>query len=170
VSRVRSFPPLAGISCRLLVLGTMPGRESLRQRQYYAHPRNAFWPIMAPLAGVAADAPYGERTVALVAAGIAVWDVLRSCERPGSLDSDIDPATLRPNDFGRFFRRHPAIRTVCFNGSTAERLYRRHVAAQGHASPALRYLRLPGTSPANAALPLPAKRRAWHAAVRAALA
>lgn len=170
MSRVRSFPPLAAPHCRVLVLGTMPGRESLRQRQYYAHPRNAFWPIMAAFAGFAVDAPYAERAAAIVAAGIAVWDVLRSCDRPGSLDSAIDPATLRPNDFRRFFREHPRVATVCCNGATAERLFRRHVLAGNEGLQRLHCVRLPGTSPAHATLGLPAKQRAWHAALRAALA
>jgi hypoxanthine-DNA glycosylase len=147
----------------------MPGRESLRQRQYYAHPRNAFWPIMAAITGVPAGAPYAERTAALAAAGIAVWDVLRCCERPGSLDSNIDPATARANDFQRFFRRQPGIRTVCFNGAMAERLFRRHITAPDGPT-AMHYVRLPGTSPAHAALSLAAKRRAWHQALHQALA
>jgi hypoxanthine-DNA glycosylase len=153
----------------VLVLGTMPGRESLRRGEYYAHPRNAFWPIMASVAGFPVDAPYATRTAALVAAGIAVWDVLQSCDRPGSLDTAIDPATLRPNDFLRFFREHPRVTTVCFNGTTAERLFRRHVMGDDERLRRLACVRLPGTSPAHAALGLPAKQRAWHAALRTAL-
>jgi len=170
VSRVSGFPPLAAPHCRVLVLGTLPGRESLRQQQYYAHPRNAFWPIMAAWAGFAVTAPYAARAAALVTAGIAVWDVLQSCHRPGSLDSAIDGATLEPNDFRHFFRAHPRVATICCNGATAERLFRRHVLAGNATVQRLHCRRLPGTSPAHAALDLPAKQRAWHAALQAALA
>ncbi len=166
---VAGFPPLSAPHCRVLVLGTMPGQESLRRQQYYAHPRNAFWPILATFTGTDPGAGYAARAAAVVGAGIAVWDVLAACERPGSLDRDIDPATARPNDFRRFFRAHPGITTVCCNGSTAAQLFRRHVQAAG-AAPAVALVTLPSTSPAHAGLPVPAKQRAWHRALAAALA
>jgi hypoxanthine-DNA glycosylase len=166
---VASFPPLSAPYCRVLVLGTMPGRESLRQQQYYAHPRNAFWPILGAFTGTAPGAAYAARVAALVGAGIAVWDVLAACERPGSLDRDIDPASARPNDFVAFFRAHPAITTVCCNGGTAARLFRRYVVTPG-GTPPLPLVTLPSTSPAHAGLPVAAKQRAWHRALAAALA
>ena len=82
---LRSFPPVVGAGARLLVLGSMPGAASLAARQYYAHPRNAFWPILAAWCGVAVDAPYTARVDALARAGIALWDVAQSAIRPGSL-------------------------------------------------------------------------------------
>lgn len=166
---VASFPPLSAPHCRVLVLGTMPGRESLRRQEYYAHPRNAFWPILAAFTGTDPGADYATRVAAAVGAGIAVWDVLAACERPGSLDRDIDPATARPNDLRGFLRQHPAITTVCCNGGTAARLFRRHVLATG-ATPPLAVVPLPSTSPAHAGLPVAAKQRAWHHALAAALA
>ena len=83
MSRVHSFPPLADAQARLLILGSMPGRASLQANQYYAHPRNAFWPIMGSLIGFAADDPYQRRCDALLAAGVALWDVMASCRRQG---------------------------------------------------------------------------------------
>jgi hypoxanthine-DNA glycosylase len=166
---VASFPPLSAPHCRVLILGTVPGQASLRRQQYYAHPRNAFWPILAAFTATDPGSAYTDRAAAVVGAGIAVWDVLAACERPGSLDRDIDPASARPNDFVAFFREHPAITTVCCNGGTAAQLFRRHVLA-GDAAPAVNLVQLPSTSPAHAGLPAAAKQRAWHRALAAALA
>lgn len=152
-----SFPPIANEQARVLVLGTMPGKASLLAQQYYAHPRNGFWPIMGAVLGFDAQAPYAQRTVSLSAQGVALWDVLQSCVRSSSLDSDIDASSIVVNDFSSFLARHPHIHTVCFNGATAEALYRRHVKA-----PALPILRLPSTSPAHAAMSLAAKTEAWR--------
>lgn len=166
---VASFPPLSAPHSRVLVLGTMPGRESLRRQQYYAHPRNAFWPILAAFTGTDPGSAYADRAAAVVGAGIAVWDVLAACERPGSLDRDIDTASARPNDFVAFFREHPAITAVCCNGGTAAQLFRRYVVTPGGTRP-LALVTLPSTSPAHAGLPVAAKQRAWHRALAAALA
>lgn len=160
MSRVQSFPPIADAGARILILGSMPGQESLRANQYYAHPRNAFWPIMGELAGAMPALPYEQRTLKLRAAGIALWDVLASCTRPGSLDSDIAPDSIHPNDFAAFFGTHPHISRVYFNGTMAEQSFRKHVLPQlGHLT--LRLQRLPSTSPANASLRLEQKLEAW---------
>lgn len=123
----------------------MPGVASLNAHQYYAHPRNAFWRIVGELYGFDAAAPYDDRVAALTGAGIAVWDVLRSCRRKGSLDSAVEPESMVPNDFGALFATHPTITQVCFNGAAAETNYRRLVDP----GPATRYSRLPSTSPAH---------------------
>jgi TDG/mug DNA glycosylase family protein len=161
---VRSFAPIAPRNSSLLILGSMPGLASLAARQYYAHPRNVFWPIMATLLGFEAQAAYSLRVSALRTSGVALWDVLRSCKRAGSLDQAIEADDLAANDFADFLRRHRQITAVFFNGAAAETLYRRHVLpdVQGHA---LRYTRLPSTSPAHAALSFDAKLRAWRAAI-----
>jgi TDG/mug DNA glycosylase family protein len=96
-----------------------------------------------------------------------VWDVLRSCKRPGSLDSRIDPASVIANDFDTFFARHPTIERVCFNGAAAEALYRRHVVHTLAPTTQPRYVRLPSTSPANASVPVTEKVRLWRVAVLA---
>ena len=136
MAHVSSFPPIVGRSPRTLILGTMPGTASLDAQQYYAHPRNAFWGILADLLGFDAGLDYAARTRRLVDADIAVWDVLRSCKRPGSLDSNIEPASVIANDFDWFFARHPTVERVCFNGAAAEALYRRHVLQHARAGDA----------------------------------
>jgi len=160
MSRVQSFPPIADAGARILILGSMPGRESLRAGQYYAHPRNAFWPILGELAGAAPALPYEARALKLRAAGIALWDVLASCTRRGSLDADIDPDSIHPNDFAAFFRTHPHISRVYFNGTMAEQSFRKHVLPH-LVHPALHLRRLPSTSPANASLRYEQKLEAW---------
>src|SRR5688572_25418358 len=97
----------------------MPGERSLVASQYYAHPSNAFWPIVGGFCGVPDGASYAERTAALCKRGIALWDVLQCCERAGSLDSAIERASMRINPFLAFFRRHRGITTVLGNGGTA---------------------------------------------------
>ncbi|AGA91968.1 G:T/U mismatch-specific DNA glycosylase [Thioflavicoccus mobilis 8321] len=159
-----AFPPIVGDRPKTLILGSMPGEASLRRQQYYGHPSNAFWPIMAGLLGIAPNADYAERTAALVAAGIALWDVMAECERRGSLDTAIRPASIRVNDFQAFFDTHTDIDLVAFNGGTAEREYHRRV--QPGLSPAAQTIatcRLPSTSPAYAGMSLADKARAWHA-------
>jgi hypoxanthine-DNA glycosylase len=160
---IQSFPPIATPAARVLILGTMPGRESLRARQYYAHPQNAFWRIVGELLGFEPALDYAARTDRVRTAGIAVWDVLRSCTRTGSLDAAIEAASAVPNDFGTFLAAHPQIRRICFNGATAEALFAKHVRPGLAAGAKIRYLRLPSTSPAHAGLPFSAKLQAWRA-------
>jgi double-stranded uracil-DNA glycosylase len=161
--RVESFPPLVGPRCRVLVLGSMPGTASLTARGYYAHPRNAFWPIMAALTGVDAKAPYAQRTAQLVAAGVAVWDVCAVCVRPGSLDADIEPGSVVANDIPGLLRDHPAIQLVALNGGAAARMFRRLVEP---ALPrAVAVVALPSSSPAHAARSLADKEALWRAAL-----
>jgi hypoxanthine-DNA glycosylase len=140
----------------------MPGKESLRQRQYYAHPGNAFWKIVGEILGFDAGGNYDARASSLSAAGIALWDVLKSCTRESSLDSDIDNDTIVLNDFASFFASHPQIRRICFNGAKAEQLYHRHVLKLMGSRPEMEYVRLPSTSPAHAAITFEDKLRAWR--------
>ena len=95
--------------------------------QYYAQPQNGFWRIMGELFGAGPEVPYDARRQRLVAAGVAVWDVLAAGERAGSLDSAIVTASIVVNSFQAFFERHPDIRLVCCNGTKASELYRRYV-------------------------------------------
>lgn len=162
--RIASFAPVANPSAKILILGSIPGEASLAAGQYYAHPRNAFWPIMAELLGFAPDTPYTERLQALQQADIALWDVLHSCHRKGSMDTAIENDSVEVNNFDGFFAGHPGIRLVCFNGSMAERSYRQHVLKHGKHT-VMQYLRLPSTSPAHAALSLQQKMEIWRAAL-----
>ena len=167
MTRVRAFPPIVGRRARILVLGSLPGVASLRAGQYYAHPRNLFWPIMGALFGAAPTLPYRERVRALEAAGVCVWDVLAEATRPGSADAAIEAATARAHDIRGLLLRHRGVHTVAFNGGTAARLYRRLVLAQlpPVRVASLRHVTLPSTSPAHAALDGAAKLRAWRRAL-----
>lgn len=160
---VESFAPIARADARVLVLGSMPGAASLAAGRYYAHPRNAFWPIVGALCGFDPAAPYNERLVGLTAAGVALWDVLAACERPGSLDAAIDRATARTNDFVAFFAAHPHLCAVACNGGAAHDLFRRRVLPQLVAAGfGTKTIALPSTSPAHAGRSLAQKRVAWR--------
>jgi hypoxanthine-DNA glycosylase len=159
---VQGFPPISRPDARILILGSMPSRESLARQQYYAHPRNAFWPIISALLEIDSDV-YNERTAHVIRRGVAIWDVLQACFRTGSLDSAIDDRSLVANDFASFFQDHPRIHRVFFNGAKAEAVYRKHVlpGLPGPAA-ALQLQRLPSTSPAHASMSLQQKTAAWR--------
>jgi hypoxanthine-DNA glycosylase len=153
----RSFPPVVDAQARVLVLGTLPGEESLRRGEYYAHPRNLFWPIIFALFGEPPAMNYPERLAFLTTHRIAVWDVCEIGERERSADTTI--RRERPNAIDRLLDQHPLIRAVAFNGTTARRLYDRHFPRRR----ALTYLALPSTSPAHATIDFPAKLARWTA-------
>lgn len=164
---IRSFPPVYRQDARVLILGSMPGAASLDAAQYYAHPRNAFWPIMGALVDAGPDLPYPARLTRLVDAGIALWDVIGHCRRAGSLDSAIAADSVETNDLPALFAACPALTHVFFNGTAAEAAYRRHIDPAG-IDRTLRFSRLPSTSPAHAARSFADKLCAWQA-VRSAL-
>jgi hypoxanthine-DNA glycosylase len=156
------FPPIERPDARILVLGSLPGRKSIAEQQYYAHPQNAFWPIMREVFGI--EGEYHHRCVQLRARQVALWDVLKSSERPGSLDSDIRMNSAQPNDFGEFFKQHPAIELVAFNGRKAEQMFNRFVDS-AITPPTVAQIGLPSTSPAYAAMPFSGKLSAWRTAL-----
>lgn len=152
------FPPVAAPDARILILGSLPGQRSLEAAQYYAHRQNAFWRIMAELFGIAGD--YESRCIQLTQHGIALWDVLASSVRPGSMDADIKMKASMPNDFAEFLAAHAEITRICFNGRKAEEIFRRLVVPDlVAAGPML--VSLPSTSPAYAAMAVDQKRDAW---------
>lgn len=157
---LEGLPPIVGEGARVLILGSMPGALSLQRQEYYAHPRNAFWRITGELLWFDASAPYDERVAALRAAGVAVWDVLRLCRRPGSLDSAIDRNSMVANDFAGLFAEHPMIERVFFNGATAAKSFASLVSVDR----SMVYQRLPSTSPAHT-MSFAAKLAAWTAVV-----
>ncbi|HKL50693.1 MAG TPA: DNA-deoxyinosine glycosylase [Wenzhouxiangellaceae bacterium] len=162
--------PVYAESARVLVLGSMPGARSLQARAYYAHPRNAFWPIMAEILGMPPSLPYEQRIERLRKNGVALWDVIGKCRRSGSLDQKVEPDSIEVNDFGWLFQACPDLSLLAFNGRLAEKSFRRYVV-QG--LPArfgkIDQVCLPSTSPAHAALRFEQKRDAWAGALRPAL-
>lgn len=168
MSQVTGFPPVIDQRARVLVLGSMPGRVSLLEGQYYAMPRNAFWRIMGDLFGAGPELPYEDRLEALGRNRIALWDVLESCYRPGSLDSSIDSSSARPNDFENFIARYPEIRHLFFNGRKAEDIFMRAVFPRFEQKfPGKFYRALPSTSPAHAAMTYAEKLNQWSAVAAA---
>jgi TDG/mug DNA glycosylase family protein len=149
------LPPLFSPDPRILILGSFPSVLSLERQEYYGNPKNRFWAVMEKLFSIPPSLPYPERTALLTACGIALWDVVASCERPGSADSRIRNPV--PNDIAGFIRVHPSVRLIALNGSTAGRLYQRFCPVPG-----LNSVVLPSTSPAHAAMPFPEKVRAWE--------
>jgi hypoxanthine-DNA glycosylase len=143
-ARIYSFPPVIGAHPKTLILGSMPGVLSLEKGQYYAHPRNHFWPLMQEILGVPAVLPYAQRLAALKENHIALWDVLQSCQRQGSLDGAIKEEV--PNDFESLFSCYPDIRKVILNGGKAEASFRKKVLPTLLRPPAI-IIRLPSTSP-----------------------
>ena len=160
---IHSFKPVSDADASVLILGSMPGKKSLEQNQYYAHPLNAFWKIMGELVGAKPEISYEERLRVLKSSGIALWDVLASCERKTSLDSHIRKVSA--NDFALFFARHPHISQIFFNGSKAEQCFRKFVQDK-QTLPQLKFCRLPSTSPAHAGMRYEDKLQAWRAAIR----
>ena len=147
----------------MLILGSLPGRKSLEMQQYYAHPQNAFWKLITQILGAEWPLTYMRRVKLLTAHQIALWDVLAAAERPGSLDSAIVHASALANDFAAFYRAHPQIRLVCFNGRKAEELYRRFVLpGLSTEFGGLRYLSMPSTSPAHAGMTFAKKLERWR--------
>jgi hypoxanthine-DNA glycosylase len=156
------FPPIARPDARILVLGSLPGQKSIAEQQYYAHPQNAFWKIMGELYGIVGD--YASRCEQIVENRIALWDVLHSSVRPGSMDADIQLSSANANGFAAFLQQHQRIELIAFNGRKAEQMFARYVdpAAVGDH---IMQVGLPSTSPAYASMPFSGKLAAWRAAL-----
>jgi hypoxanthine-DNA glycosylase len=152
----RSFPPIVDARAKILVLGTLPGEESLRRGEYYAHPRNLFWPILFALFETDPVADYRAKLEFVMARRIALWDVVAAGEREASADASIRHE--RPNAIDALLDAHPRIGAVAFNGSGARRLHDRHFARRA----GLLYLALPSTSPAHARLGFAQKLEHWR--------
>ena len=159
--RVQSFDPIIGVQPRVLILGSMPGVESLKQQRYYAHPRNAFWPIMAALFDQQWPEEYPQRIAQLRRLPLILWDVLHSCHRPGSLDSSILADQQQANPIAELLQQYDSIRWIVFNGQTAEKLFRQHVLGSIDERSRFELIRLPSTSPAHASKNLQQKLEEW---------
>jgi double-stranded uracil-DNA glycosylase len=172
--RLRRIPmasclePLARPDARVLILGSIPGEASIAAGQYYAHERNIFWPLLEELLAGGAPLDYPARVEMVLRSRIALWDVISSANRAGSLDSAIKSASEVPNDIPGFLESHPGVTHVFFNGAKAETSFKRHVVDRlPYRKVELR--RLPSTSPANAAVSFETKLEAWRAVADAAV-
>ncbi len=162
MSSSQGFAPVARDDASVLILGSMPSVVSLQQYEYYAHPRNAFWKIIARLFEFPDNLSYQKRLHELQKHGLSLWDVIQSCERRGSLDSNINAQSVIGNDFAAFFERHPHIGHLFFNGSRAEQEYLRRVLPElPERLQQLPRTRLPSTSPAMASLSFEQKLHSW---------
>jgi TDG/mug DNA glycosylase family protein len=161
---VRSFPPVAAPDAEVLVLGSMPGKVSLARQQYYAHPQNLLWRFMGELFGAGPELEYEARLGKLREHKVSLWDVLKECYRESAMDADIVEESIVVNDFGGFFKNHPHIARVCFNGSKAEQAFRKYALPELNLE-GVELVRLPSTSPANASVPRAQKLAAWRAAL-----
>ena len=142
-SSIYSFAPIADCKSKVLILGTIPGKESLRMNAYYAHPQNTFWKIVFNLVDLPFSTDHDVRRNVLLQNNIALWDVLRTCERRSSLDNDI--RMEEPNDIHTFLSLHPGVVKIFFNGQGSARYFRKYFA-----DIALPNQVLPSTSPAHA--------------------
>ena len=158
IPHIYSFAPIEDAAAKVLILGSMLGKESLKAGQYYAHPRNAFRLIMGDLIGAKTALAYELRVQKLKASNIALWDVLASCKRHSSLDADTD--SISANDFEAFFLSHPNINHIFFNGAMAEKCFHEYVEL-AFESRLLQSQRLPSTSTANASMTFSQKLNVW---------
>lgn len=158
------FPPSIDADCHTLILGSMPGVASLKQQQYYAHPQNRFWPLMARLLGEASvPSAYAGRLHMLLRHHIALWDSIGTCKRDGSLDSAIK--NEQGNDFSALLKNYPAIRTICFNGGKSAQAFRRYNKTLLSRDD-LAFHALPSTSPANARWRMEMLAEEWSKVIR----
>ena len=114
----KSFNAQVATDCRILILGSMPGKTSLSEQQYYAHPRNAFWPIMQAILGIPSSMNYPQRIDAIKKYGVGLWDVYHQCYRPGSLDAAIDKRSVQFNAIGPLIKQLPNLSCIACNGQT----------------------------------------------------
>ncbi len=158
---VESFEPVIGKNPRVLILGSMPGIASLEAQQYYAHPRNGFWPIMAQLFDVQWSDNYEVRIQQVRNLPVVLWDTLKACHREGSLDSAISKEQLEANDIVGLLEQVTSIRLIAFNGGASEKYFKQTVAKLLPANLVLDQIRMPSTSPAHASKNLQQKLEEW---------
>lgn len=139
-----SFPPIADEKTEILILGSLPGEMSLELQQYYAHPRNRFWKVIAKITNSEIPENYEQKLSFLQQNRIGVWDVVQTAKRVGSLDTNI--LNEIPNDLESFINNHPSLKVIAFNGAKSRALFDKYFVRQSK----LKYLALPSTSPANA--------------------
>ena len=158
MNRGHSFMPLINPQSRMLIIGSLPGVESLRQQQYYAHPRNAFWRIVYAIHGDTLDDDYSLRCKFILSKNLALWDVCGSAKRIGSADAKM--VDVEPNDIAGLLSDYPNIRQIILNGRKAEKEYRRFFGKL-----TIPAVYAPSTSPALASMTFDEKLSAWRNAL-----
>lgn len=153
--------PIIGKRPEILILGSMPSQSSLQKQQYYGHPRNAFWPLLARLLGVELTKDYDANVNFAIQNKVAIWDVIAQCERQGSLDSAIIKGTETLNPIIELLDNTPSIRAIGLNGGLAATLFSRHCRPYFDLASGVISHTLPSTSPANARINFDAKCKAW---------
>ncbi len=157
-----AFAPLIGSNAKILILGSMPSQISLREIQYYANPNNAFWWIVSRIWNFSETIKYEERAIKLTQSGVAVWDVLADCIRPGSLDSRIEKNSEIANNLNEFLVQNSNIRLIAFNGRVANQIFNRHCSDVSINFPKIRFVLLPSSSPAHATMTKEQKLLVWR--------
>jgi len=152
---VYSLDPVADEKSKILILGTMPGKESLRHQAYYAHSRNLFWKFVEAITEEGVPEAYPAKQNYLQNHGIALWDVCHSCDRQGSSDTDISDEI--PNDIAKFVANHPSIMAIGLNGKKSAQLFGKYISS----IPGIKLVALPSSSPANASIPWEEKLESW---------
>ena len=159
---IESFEPVIGNNPKVLILGSIPGIASLEARQYYAHPRNAFWSIMAELFDVEWSNDYESKIQQVKCFPVVLWDTLKACHREGSLDSAITKDQLQANDIVGLLEKVPSIRLIAFNGAASEKYFKQTVGKLLNKDPHPELIRLPSTSPAHASKNFKQKLEDWN--------
>ena len=154
--KIYSFPSLSNPQATVLLLGTIPGAQSLVMKEYYAHPHNHFWKLIATIFKEPLSGDYNKKKEMLIRNKIAVWDVLQACERQGSLDSAILKEV--PNDFTAFLNEHPNIKLIAFNGQKAAAFFKKHIGITQNYT----FITMPSTSPAHASKSFEQKLKEWE--------
>lgn len=147
MSNCKSFKPSIDKKSKVLILGSMPGVKSLEEQQYYAHPQNRFWKVMSAVCNEPElnEFDYDKKLKTLLKNNIALWDTIKSCNREGSLDSDIQ--NEKPNKINDLLKKYPAIRTICLNGNKSYSAFKKYFP---DLSEKFDCYKMPSTSPANA--------------------
>ncbi|MHB8109183.1 MAG: DNA-deoxyinosine glycosylase [Syntrophorhabdaceae bacterium] len=153
------LPPVVGAKPRVLILGSFPGKESLKRKEYYGNPRNQFWRIMGDIFGTPPEIDYADRIAILTQKGVCLWDVVSSCYRDGSADAKIRKPHF--NDIRQFLAQYPSIRVIYFDGKTAANMFIRGYLKKTTLD--IPHFPLPSTSPAHAAMPYQEKLKQWSA-------
>ena len=155
-SKKISFAPIINEEAKILILGSLPSDKSLEKGEYYGHLQNKFWRVIATITGNELPVSYADKKQLLLKSDIGIWDVAHSAQRAGSMDSAIKD--VEPNDINGLIAMHSDIKVIGFNGTKAQSLFDKHFTR----NPEIRYILLPSTSPANAAISFDNLCKAWR--------